>query len=75
MTESEFTKIPEELLQEIAGGEITPYAATMITAMARGCKRQGMTKEECIRQITMGLYESRDDVIAIIEHVYSIPFY
>ena len=74
MAEPEFTKVREELLEEIAAGAISPHAEKMFTAMARGCKKEGLTKEECIKRLTMGLYEGRDDFVEIIERVYSLPF-
>ena len=73
MEEYENIEIPEEILQEIAGGKMSLGAASTAKKMALNYKLRGLTKEECISSIaeTYCHPSMRDDIVDIVEDIYA----
>lgn len=71
MTEYEGIEIPEELMEELAGGTMTRGHERRLEKLANYLKKQGRSKDECLNTLCdLIIFEEHDDIASVVERTY-----
>lgn len=71
MAEFKGIEIPDELLEDIAGGTIPPDVESGLTKLAIKFRDAGQPKESCIRFIQAIYDATSEDITALVEKAYA----
>ena len=65
-------QLSDDLLKDVAGGDLDGFQATLIAIMVKECKDNGLTLDETIKKISSAFKEKNTDYFEAIGLIYEI---